>query len=56
MSTQEKIAYAQDQIDRNEAALTVCTDRDEMVRIRKRIAYHKKAIEEVKDKHEADPV
>lgn len=56
MSAQDKIAYAQAQIKRNEAELASCTDRDEMVRIRKRIAYHRKAMEEVKDRHEADPV
>ena len=47
MSAQEKIAYAQEQIDRNEAALAACTDRDEMIRIRKRIAYHRKAMENI---------
>lgn len=47
MSAQEKIAYAQEQINRNEAALAACTDRDEMIRIRKRIAYHRKAMEEI---------
>ena len=47
MSAQEKIAYAQAQIERNEAALAACTDRDEMVRIRKRIAYHRKAMENI---------
>lgn len=49
MSAQEKIAYAQDQIERNEAALAACTDRDEMIRIRKRIAYHKKAMENIQE-------
>ena len=49
MSAQEKIAYAQDQIERNEAALAACTDRDEMVRIRKRIAYHMKAIKNIQE-------
>ena len=52
MSAQEKIAYAQDQIERNEAALAACTDRDEMVRIRKRIAYHKKALEDLRGRTE----
>ena len=47
MSAQEKLAYAQAQIDRNEEELAACTDRDEMVRIRKRIAYHRKAMEEI---------
>lgn len=52
MSVQEKIAYAQDQIERNEAALAACTDRDEMIRIRKRIAYHRKAMEDLRGRTE----
>lgn len=54
MSVQEKIAYAKDQIDRNEAELAVCTDRDEMIRIRKRIAYHRKAMEDLRGRTEQE--
>ena len=48
MRDADRIAYAQEKIRENQEALAGCTDPAEMLRIKKRIAYHRKALESMK--------
>lgn len=47
MRDADRIAYAQDKIRENQEALAVCTDPKELQRIKKRIKYHRKVLEEI---------
>ena len=47
MRDADRIAYAQEKIRENQEALAECTDPKELQRIKKRIKYHRKALEEI---------
>lgn len=49
MRDADRIAYAKEKIRENKEALAVCTDQAELQRIKKRIAYHRKVLEEMSD-------
>ena len=47
MRDADRIAYAREKIRENQEALAGCTDPMELQRIKKRIKYHRKALEEI---------
>ena len=47
MRDADRIAYAQEKIRENQEALAECTDPKELQRIKARIKYHRKALEEI---------
>lgn len=47
MRDADRIAYAQEKIRENQEALAGCTDQKELQRIKKRIKYHRKVLEEI---------
>lgn len=47
MRDADRIAYAQEKIRENQEALAECTDPKELQRIKKRIKYHRKVLEEI---------
>lgn len=49
MRDADRIAYAKEKIRENQEAMAGCTDQAELQRIKKRIKYHRKALEEMRD-------
>lgn len=48
MRDADRIAYAQEKIRENQEALAGCTDPAELLRIKKRIKYHRKVMEDLR--------